>query len=324
MSTSTPHFFMSYSREDVDLQRRIIAGLRGRGLNVWVDLENLIPGSPAWEREIERSIRGAAGIIVLLSPDSNDSERVRREISFAEQNDKQIFPVLTGGDEDDSVPLRLSNHQRVDLRRNSEQGLDELANALRDHIGMTMIGRRPKPGAKQATSMQPTYFRKFALPGLLALIGLMYLAGFVIFARFIFTNIRSLPTPTQQQLPTSTSTLQDVDPVVRTNTPILIDVPLTEPSGKIVYTCQVAGDEVCIVNADGSDWRQLTNSPSASYYASLAPDGQSLLYIGKATGNTEIYEFDLRSGRTTQLTHFEHEVGSPLRTGRTTTLRRSG
>jgi hypothetical protein len=90
-SASAPYFFMSYNREDVGLQQRIVAELRGRGINIWVDIENLI-GSPAWEREIERSIRGAEGIIVLLSPDSNNSEWVRREISFAEDNEKRIFP----------------------------------------------------------------------------------------------------------------------------------------------------------------------------------------------------------------------------------------
>src|SRR5512134_1774251 len=142
MSTTSPYFFISYSREDANLQRRIIAELRGRGINVWVDIENLIPGSPAWEREIERSIRGAAGVIALLSPDSNESEWVRREISFAEQNEKRVFPVLIRGDEDDSIPLRLSNHQRVDLRRNFQNGLDELANALGEHLGVTTVHKQ--------------------------------------------------------------------------------------------------------------------------------------------------------------------------------------
>ena len=152
MSTTAPYFFISYSREDANLQRRISAELRGRGINVWVDIENLIPGSPAWEREIERSIRGAAGVIALLSPDSHDSEWVRREISFAEQNDKRVFPVLIRGEEDDSIPLRLSNHQRVDLRRNFQSGLDELANALSDQLSITAVHRQVK--LKPGTSLQ--------------------------------------------------------------------------------------------------------------------------------------------------------------------------
>ena len=155
MSTTAPYFFVSYSREDANLQRRVIAELRSRGINIWVDIENLIPGSPAWEREIERSIRGAAGVIALLSPDAHDSEWVRREISFAEQNDKRIFPVLIRGDEDDSIPLRLSNHQRVDLRRDFNSGLDELANALRDHLGVTAVHKQIKQERGSTRKVDP-------------------------------------------------------------------------------------------------------------------------------------------------------------------------
>ena len=120
---SGQYFFVSYSRADTVQQQKIVAELRGRGVNVWVDTENLVPGSPAWEREIERSIRGAIGIIVLLSPDSSDSQWVRREISFTEEHDKPIFPVHIRGDENESIPLRLSSHQRVDLRRNFSKGM---------------------------------------------------------------------------------------------------------------------------------------------------------------------------------------------------------
>lgn len=74
MSILASAFFMSYSREDVSYQKRVATELRQRGIIVWVDTENLIPGSPAWEKEIERAIRAAAGIIVLLSPDANNSE----------------------------------------------------------------------------------------------------------------------------------------------------------------------------------------------------------------------------------------------------------
>ena len=130
MSTSSaPYFFLSYSREDTAKQKRIVRELRERGINVWVDIENLTPGTPTWEREIEKAIRGSTGIVVLLSPESNNSEWVRREISFGEQHRKRIFPVLIEGDDHTSTPLRLVSHQRVDLRTKFESGLDELAAA---------------------------------------------------------------------------------------------------------------------------------------------------------------------------------------------------
>src|SRR5512138_2200887 len=187
-STSSRHFFISYSREDANLQRRIVAELRSRGINVWVDIENLIPGSPAWEREIERAIRGAAGVIVLLSPDANNSEWVRREISFAEQHQKRIFPVLIQGDEDDSIPLRLAAHQRVDLRRNFDEGLDALANALKDHLGVTAVNLKRPPSPKKSASFDPTRARKLILPGVLAVLALGCVGLFAFSARFIFKN----------------------------------------------------------------------------------------------------------------------------------------
>jgi hypothetical protein len=313
MSTPAPYFFISYNREDADLQQKIIAELRARGLSAWVDVENLIPGSPAWEREIERSIRAAAGVIVLLSPDSNNSEWVRREISFAEQNEKRIFPVLVKGNEDASIPLRLSNHQRVDLRRDFERGLDGLANALRDHLGITLIGRR-KPQAKQSFPVSPAQLRKFALPGVIALIALACVAGLTMFARFLSNYPSDTPTPSPTRTASATEvslTPVTITPVTLTSTAILINTHLDEPTGKIVYTCQIAGDEVCLMNADGSGWRQLTNSSAASYYGSLSPDGQAVLYISKGSGHTEIYELNLLTGKARQLTRLEREVGSP-------------
>ena len=304
MSTTAPYFFISYSREDANLQRRIIAELRGRGIRVWVDIENLIPGSPAWEREIERSIRGAAGVIVLLSPDSNDSEWVRREISFAEQNDKRVFPVLIRGEEDDSIPLRLSNHQRVDLRRNFKSGLDELANALSDHLDITIVHRKIKEKSGASLPIDRGELRKFVLPILIALIGVTCVAGLALTARFISANIKTAPT----QL---VNTPSDIDLVL---TPTIANITTNEGlAGKIVYTCQVnkenTSDQICVINADGSDQRQLTNSHD-NQDASFAPDGQTILFVSNRTGNYEIYEMDL-SGHATQLTEFKSRLSFP-------------
>ncbi|HXQ34535.1 MAG TPA: toll/interleukin-1 receptor domain-containing protein [Anaerolineales bacterium] len=207
MSTSSGrHFFISYSRTDTAQKQNIVKQLRARGVNLWVDIENLVPGTPAWEREIERAIRGAAGIIVLLSPESNNSEWVRREISFAEQNDKQVFPVLIYGDEDDSIPLRLSNHQHVDLRRNYNNGLDELADVLKDHLGITVVNKELQQRSKQPFKLTQDNLKKFALPGFLVLFGLTCIGGLILVGSFIRNNIP--PPATQAVIPRS----PDIDP----------------------------------------------------------------------------------------------------------------
>ena len=311
MSTPAPHFFMSYSREDADLQRRIVAELRGRGIHVWVDVENLIPGSPTWEREIERSIRAASGVIVLLSPDSNNSEWVRREISFGEQNAKRIFPILVRGDEDDSIPLRLSNHQFVDLRRQFHPGMDELANALADHLGTTKVIHRKKEETKKPPGIDTAVLKKLALPGLLGLIALACISGTVLAARSIIAALGERPSPTVvATLPPDVDATQTLSSVV-TGTATVANPNFDEPTGKIVYTCQIAGEEICIINADGSGWRRLTNFRSGSNYASLSPDGGSVVFVGRETGEAEVYDLKLSTDEFRQLTRFKKDVGAP-------------
>lgn len=307
-SASAPYFFMSYSREDIKLQQRIVAELRGRGIIIWVDIENLIPGSPAWEREIERSIRSAEGIIVLLSPDSNNSEWVRREISFAEQNEKRIFPVLISSDEDDSIPLRLSDHQRVDLYSNFQNGIDELANALKHHLGVTAVIKRKKQESKDPVRLPAVDLKRFALPGLITLIGLACIGGLALMGRFIYKAVSNSPTQTAAVI--NSPTAPDIDPVI-TETSVVIDTPLGEPSGKIVFTCNIQGDEICIIHADGLGFQRLTNSPLANFNASLSPDGKSLVYVIKQGQNSEIYELNPGTGQVEQLTDLKKYVTTP-------------
>jgi TolB protein len=299
--SSIPYFFISYSREDAVQQRRVVAELRERGINAWVDTENLIPGTPAWEREIERSIRGAAGLVVLLSPSSNNSEWVRREISFAEQNAKRIFPVMVRGDEDDSVPLRLSNHQRVDARKSMNKGMDELAFGLNDFLGTTVVGKGIKQKQKKSFELKPEDVKKFALPGILALIGLACVGGLLLVANFISNNINT---------PVPATTPPDVDPSI-TATATVPGTVQDQPTGKIIYTCQIQGDEICIINADGSGWRRLTNITFGTFNASLSPDGQQAVYGVNYGNSSEIHELDVSSGNSKQLTDLKESLGSP-------------
>jgi hypothetical protein len=95
-----------------------------------VDNKELVPGTPIWEAEIEKAIRGASAVLALLSPDSKKSRWVLSEIAFAEQYHKRIFPVLVRGGKKASIPLRLINNQYVDIRENEEVGLTALLTEL--------------------------------------------------------------------------------------------------------------------------------------------------------------------------------------------------
>jgi len=126
--------FISYSRRDTESLQKIVLFLRNQGFKVWVDNERLIPGTPIWEEEIEKAIKAASIVIVIMSPDSKNSEWVRREISLADQYRKHILPILVRGDEDTSITLRLVTRQFVDLRKDETTGLTSLHNALAGYL----------------------------------------------------------------------------------------------------------------------------------------------------------------------------------------------
>ncbi|HSM72028.1 MAG TPA: TIR domain-containing protein, partial [Anaerolineales bacterium] len=149
------HVFMSYSRRDEAVMRRVVDFLRSRGIDVWVDNEKLIPGTPVWEAEIEKAIFGASATVVILSPDSKASEWVRREISYTERYQKRIFPVLVSGDENSSVSIRLTNHQYVDIRNDEAMGLERLSAALLFYLeDLETRKRRALEDAEEQTQAQ--------------------------------------------------------------------------------------------------------------------------------------------------------------------------
>jgi TolB protein len=80
-----------------------------------------------------------------------------------------------------------------------------------------------------------------------------------------------------------------------------------EPGGKIAFTCQLhkyqSTEQICIINADGSGWKQLTQEDGfRHYYPSISPEGTSVVYSAfRETNVYEIYEVTL-NGITVRLT----------------------
>ena len=75
------------------------------------------------------------------------------------------------------------------------------------------------------------------------------------------------------------------------------------PTGKIVYTCFVKQiDQVCLMNADGTGHKQLTDLPATAFYASLSPDGQTVYFASRQTGLFEIYSIDIQGKNLERLT----------------------
>lgn len=127
--------FISYSRRNADLMRRIRADLRAAGMSVWTD-ENLTPGKPSWQRAVHSAIRGARTMIVIMTPDSKESEWVEHEMSDARAVNVPIFPILARGNQKNAIPFALNTYQYVDIRKEGDyrQAMVKLVSALRTEI----------------------------------------------------------------------------------------------------------------------------------------------------------------------------------------------
>lgn len=113
------------------------------------------------------------------------------------------------------------------------------------------------------------------------------------------TPTLSILTPTL--FPTITSTAPGILPTVPFLPP---DFGNDSPTGKIVFTCYVQQiDQICLMNADGSDRQQLTNFQATSFYASLSPDGQTIYFVSRQNGSFDIYSMNLNGRGLKQLTN---------------------
>ena len=73
--------------------------------------------------------------------------------------------------------------------------------------------------------------------------------------------------------------------------------------GKIVFTCfDGQYDQICLMNADGSQRRQLTDEDATNIYPSLSPDGGSIVFSSRRDGNFDIYMMDVDGRNIEQLT----------------------
>jgi WD40 repeat protein len=85
--------FVSYSRKDSIVARKLIDGLSSIEQDVWVDWED-IPPAVDWLEQILRGIEGSDAFIFLISPDSVASEVCNVEVKHAALNNRRIIPIV--------------------------------------------------------------------------------------------------------------------------------------------------------------------------------------------------------------------------------------
>ena len=136
------HIFLSYSRKDSKLMRRIREDLVAEGLDVWTD-ESLRTGSQSWKQQVERALEEASALVVILTPNAKSSNWVRAEMDYAEAHEVRIFPILAAGTTKSAVPFGFITAQWVDIRReaNYVAQIQKLVFTLRVHLGFENLAQ---------------------------------------------------------------------------------------------------------------------------------------------------------------------------------------
>jgi hypothetical protein len=87
--------------------------------------------------------------------------------------------------------------------------------------------------------------------------------------------------------------------------------PDISPDGKIVAFSAARGvvTDIFTINLDTKDIVNLTKDDFADYAPTWAPDGKSLVFLKRVSGNEKLFRLDIETGKTTQLTFGTHDEG---------------
>ena len=115
-----PYVFVCYAHDDAEAVYAEIGWLNESGVNVWYD-QGVRPGHE-WSEELATAIEGCARVIYFVTPNSVASEHCRRELSFAQDEGREIVSVhLVPTELPAGLRLSLSNRQAIFKRELSEE-----------------------------------------------------------------------------------------------------------------------------------------------------------------------------------------------------------
>lgn len=93
-TTPSDAMFVSYAHANQGIVLPVIEGATQAGRKFWVDQQGGIAAGDGWAGEIVRAIRGAAGVVVMCSKASFESDHVKREVYLADRYRKKLVPVF--------------------------------------------------------------------------------------------------------------------------------------------------------------------------------------------------------------------------------------
>ena len=188
--------FISYSRKDMSFVRKLAGDLEKAGYDVWWDLTDL-RGGDDWVRVIPAAIESSQHFIIVLSPNSVESEWVRKEYTQALSLRRKIIPIML---EATGVPFALNTINYINFT-SGDNYIDNF-NSLLTALGYAGEPPVVTPPADPFSFLPPA-LRKYAVPIIIGMIILLILASI-----FIFNPTPPAPATPTSTLPPASATVQ--------------------------------------------------------------------------------------------------------------------
>lgn len=119
--------FFSYARENSKFVLKLAKDLRMTGANIWLDQLDIEVGD-RWDQSIHEALKNCETLLVILTPESVNSQNVMDEVSYALEEGKQVMPILHSKCD---IPFRVRRLQRVDFTGDYKAGFTQLVHALK-------------------------------------------------------------------------------------------------------------------------------------------------------------------------------------------------
>ncbi len=136
---------ISYSRANESVARDIERDLDKAGYSVWRDTSS-IPGSAEWDIAIQKAIDACEVVVAIVSSSSLESRWVRRELVYADGQNKRILPLLF---ERINLPPLLVTTNYIDFTSSYSTALIQLLEQLPK---LLVGGEPPMPEVEKRVS----------------------------------------------------------------------------------------------------------------------------------------------------------------------------
>lgn len=137
-ATEGGHVFLSYRSDDAEFTLLLAAALRRRGVRLWMDRLNILPGAD-WRKVLQEALHSAVATIPVITRGYVDSRYCQRELSRADRIGCPVIPVLLERIDETQWPMEVERAQYFDFSdwrspNSFQRNVDKLVAVLRSHF----------------------------------------------------------------------------------------------------------------------------------------------------------------------------------------------